>query len=441
MRSNKLLTVMVMGVFLPLLRPDASEAQARPISEILPRLIQSEIRLAGPQPGSTFPSHDAHFIAGEQEKLAPYLFNQAIVSQLTTFPIGSSSGGFSYGLDASLGIFSRTTGSFGPAFAERALTIGRNRVSFGANFQHSGFDTFEGQDLRDGSIKFYLSHKSESGAFFEGDVVETALDLRLRTDTVAIFADYGVTNRLDVGLAVPIVSVRMDASIDASLLRLATGATGPTSSIHTFPGGGEQLTKRESGSAKGIGDMLVRAKYRFLDYSGGGLAVGLDLRLPTGDDANLLGSGAAQTRVSLIASRTYNKFAPHLNVGYTFSGASSSPFFALADELNYTAGTEVEATPRVTITADLIGRSLRNSGRLQEQSRVFDFVSSTGTRGSVTKTEFARQTGNLNLLLGAAGVKFNVAGNLLISANALFSLTQAGIRDSVTPAIGFDYAF
>ena len=441
MRPSRLLTVIVMGIVLPMLRPDAAAAQTRPISEILPRLIQGEIRLAGPPPGSTFPSHDAHFLSGEQERLAPYLFNQAIVSQLTTFPIGSSSGGFSYGLDASLGIFSRTTGSFGPAFAERALTLGRRRVSFGTNFLHAGFDTFEGKNLRDGSIKFYLTHKSESGAFFEGDVIETALDLRLKTDTVAIFADYGVTNRLDVGVAVPIVSVRMDASIDAAVLRLATGTTGPTSGIHTFPGGGEEATIRQSGSAKGIGDVLFRAKYRFLDLPGGGLAAGVDLRLPTGDDANLLGSGAAQTRVSFIASRTLNKFAPHVNVGYTFSGTPSSPFFALADEFNYTAGAEIEATPRVTITGDLIGRSLRNSGRLQEQPRVFDYMSNTGTRGSVTKTEFAMQSGNLNLVLAAAGVKVNVAGNLLISANALFSLTQAGIRDTVTPAIGFDYAF
>ena len=59
----------------------------------------------------------------------------------------------------------------------------------------------------------------------------------------------------------------------------------------------------------------------------------------------------------------------------------------------------------------------------------------------MTKTEFAGQPGSLNLLLGTVGAKFNVAGNLLISANALISLTEAGIRDSVTPAIGFDYAF
>ena len=441
MGRNRFLTVVVVAAVLPMLRPPSAVAQQTPISEILPRMIQAEIHLAGPPPGSPFPSHDAHFIAGEQAQLAPYLFNQAIVSQLITLPIGSSSGGFSYGLDASLGIFSRTTDSFGPAFADRALTIGRNRFSFGTNFQHSGFDTFEGKDLRYGTIKFYLAHKPESGAFFEGDVIETALDLRLKTDTTAFFGHYGVTSRLDVGVAVPIVSVTMDASIDAAVLRLATGTTGPTSTIHTFPGGGEQQTTYESGSAQGIGDVLVRAKYRFLDRPGGGLAAGVDLRLPTGDEANLLGTGAAQTKLSFIASETFDKFAPHVNIGYTFSGTPSSSFLTLSDEFNYTAGAEVEATPRVTITGDLIGRSLRGSGRLQEQAREFTFMSVSGTVGSVTKTEFAKQAGNLNLLLCAAGVKFNAAGNLLISANVLFSLTKAGIRDTLSPAIGVEYAF
>jgi hypothetical protein len=182
-------SVCLIGVLFLMLRPDAAAAQGTPISQILVRLIQADIRLAPPPAGSGFPSHDAHFIPGEREKLAPYLFNQAILSQLTTFPIGSSSGGFSYGFDPSLGIFSRSTTSFGPSFAERALTIGRHKVSLGANYQHAGFDTFEGKKLQDGSIKFYLTHQPVGGFFFEGDVIETALNLKLRTATVALFAD------------------------------------------------------------------------------------------------------------------------------------------------------------------------------------------------------------------------------------------------------------
>jgi hypothetical protein len=55
--------------------------------------------------------------------------------------------------------------------------------------------------------------------------------------------------------------------------------------------------------------------------------------------------------------------------------------------------------------------------------------------------EFAPRSGNLTLLLGAGGAKFNVTGNLLLSGSVLFPLTTAGILSPVTPVIGLDYAF
>ena len=109
------------------LQPQLASAQEVPLSEILVRLIQNEIVLAGPPPGSPFISHSAHFVPGEGQELAPFLFNQAIASQLATFPLGSSSGGFTYTFDSSLGTYARSTNSFGPSFAERALTIGRRQ--------------------------------------------------------------------------------------------------------------------------------------------------------------------------------------------------------------------------------------------------------------------------------------------------------------------------
>ena len=242
-------------------------------------------------------------------------FNQAILSQLSTFPLGSSSGGFSYAYDPSLGTFTRATSSFGPAFAERALTVGRHRLSVGTNFRYLHYDSFEGKDLQNGDIKFYLTHQPVGGFFFEGDVIQTALHLNLSTNTVAFFANYGVTSRLDVAVAVPIVSVDMNASIDATVLRLATGDTGPSSAIHVFSNGTESQTFSDAAKATGIGDVILRAKYRFLDVAGGGLAAALDLRLPSGDQANLLGTGATQGKVAIIASGTHGIFEPHVNIG------------------------------------------------------------------------------------------------------------------------------
>jgi hypothetical protein len=49
--------------------------------------------------------------------------------------------------------------------------------------------------------------------------------------------------------------------------------------------------------------------------------------------------------------------------------------------------------------------------------------------------------GDLNTLLGSAGFKVNPVGNLLITLNALFSLTKKGLQDQFTPVVGLDYAF
>ena len=237
-------------VSVALFHPWTAAAQDPALSEVLIHLIQSEIRLSGPAPGSGFPSHAAHFLPGEDQQLAPFLFNQSIVSQLSTFPIGSSAGGFSYSFDPALGTFTRSTPSFGPSFAERAVTLGRRRASVGASYQHATFHSFEGKRLDTGDIKFYLTHLQETGAFFEGDIVQAALSMRLKTDTFSMFASYGVTDRLDVGVAIPIVHVSLDANVDATILRLATLDSGPTAAIHTFPNGGSTAANRSRNSAR-----------------------------------------------------------------------------------------------------------------------------------------------------------------------------------------------
>jgi hypothetical protein len=420
-------------------------AQGITLSEILTRLIQSDVRLAPPAPGSgVSASHDAHFIPGEEQRLAPFFFNQSILSQLSTFPVGSSSGGFSYSFDPTLGTFVRSTDTFGPSFAERAVTIGRNRLNMGVTYQHVSYDTFEGHDLQNGDVKFYLTHeRTGTGSFFEGDLVEAALRLDLSTDTVVVFGNYGITDRLDVGVAMPFVHVRMDAAIDATVLRLASG----NREIHLFPGGATQSTFQESGEATGIGDILLRAKYQVANVRSGGVAMGIDLRLPSGDDSNLLGTGATQMKASLIGSAPMGRLAPHFNLGYTFSeDTSASGAFNVSDEVNFAAGTELRAHERMTLLAGLSGRTLRKTGRLRVQEKQFNYQ--TGPTddpatlfGTYTVSEFVQRPGNLNLTVASAGLRFNPAGNLLISANVLVPIGDAGIKARPIPVIGIDYVF
>ena len=126
-----------------------SLARAQNLSDLLVNLIQTDIFLAPPTP--PFPSHSTHFVPGPGQQIAPYFFNQEILSQLATVPIGSSSGGFSYTFDPTGGTFQRATDSFGPTFAERALTNGKGKFTFGGNFQYSRYTSFEGTDLENGA--------------------------------------------------------------------------------------------------------------------------------------------------------------------------------------------------------------------------------------------------------------------------------------------------
>src|SRR4029079_10499223 len=73
--------------------------------------------------------HTAHFTSDFQFNFRQ--FSTTLVSELISVPLPSPASGFTYQFDPSLGVFQRTTQSFGPILAERAETIGARRVAFG----------------------------------------------------------------------------------------------------------------------------------------------------------------------------------------------------------------------------------------------------------------------------------------------------------------------
>jgi hypothetical protein len=437
------------------------QAQTVPLSQILQNLITSEtvINVPGSLAGI---GHTAHFVPDLAQQQTPRLINNALVAQLPTFPLGSSSGGFTYSFDSSIGASKRSSRTFGPSFAERSLTNGKGHWNFGLNYQHSNYDKLEGQSLTNGDIKFYVRHNdccpgqdpvtgtlpvgappSPLNPAFEGDIIQEAVTLNLKTDIGAFFANYGVSDRLDIGVAVPIIRVEMAATVDSTLLRLGT-ANNPT--IHQLASGdGTHASRSLSGTASGVGDIVLRAKYLLFQAAGGGLSAAVDLRLPSGKSEDLLGVGTTQTKVYLIASGGSDRVAPHVNFGYTFSRGSGSTDSSSGanhfDEVNYVGGLDVAASNRLTIAADVIGRELRNAGRLQLTDTVFNANPPAGVT-SITRGQFSLLPNeNLNLLLGVIGAKANVTKTLLVTGNLLFPLTNNGLRSKVTPVIGFDYSF
>jgi hypothetical protein len=370
-------------------------------------------------------------------------FNFLMVLETAAFPIGSSSGGFTYLFDTTSGAALRSSPSFGPAFAERPLTSGRGKLTVGTTFMHRSFSKLEGLDLDGSSLKIYTPI-NYVGTSLLADVEESTLNLNVTTDTTTLFATYGVMDRLDVSVAVPIQRIKMDVDFSSQLLRF-----GPRSGFACCQVPVAQASR--SGSASGVGDVAIRAKYNFLNRENGAVAAGLDMRLPTGDETNLLGTG--RTRTKLYAALSSNlpgsrmaRFFPHANFGYTFeSEANDDDLFFFGSEFSYAAGAEYVAHPRLTVVGDIFGRSLADEGRLQQQSQSFQLaptISPSLPAETRTVTGLAFEPGlRLNSTLASIGAKFNPFSTFIISAHALFQLTDAGIASDVTPVIGFDYSF
>jgi hypothetical protein len=427
-------------VAIAVLTPSLVGAQTNGISTILLRFFDPSNPLVLASTG-----HQAHFSSQPAAQEALRQLNRGIATQLSAFPLSSASGGFTYSFDKALGVFSRTSDSFGPLFAERALTAGKGKLNVGVNYSRATYDTFEGNSLKNGDLKLFLTHSDFNGdgdhlaAFFEGDVIRTDLFLNITAENSVAFANYGVSDRFDVGMSVPYVRVKLDARIHATVDALSTG--GDSFITHIFPDQSDQHDFRQSGAAEGFGDVVLRAKYHAVRGDSWGLATAADLRIPTGDEDNLLGSGATQLKLYVIASGT-GKFSPHVNVGYTFSKGGSEATGALPDEFNYTVGFDAALGHRLTLTGDLLGRTLRNTGRIQEIQQEWKYTRRNDPAIHTTALpELVPVEGDLNVVLASAGIRMNPFKNLLISANALFSTGNRGLQDRFTPVVAFDYSF
>ena len=144
----------------------------------------------------------------EAARVTSDTLTRLLLVELATVPISSSASGFVYRFDAALGTMTRASESFGPFFTERSLTSGRGQISFGATVQTAQFTTLDGRDLRDGQLVAGGRQFRDEPAPFDTET----LTLDLESRTVTLFANAGLTDRLDLGVAVPIVTLSLDGS-------------------------------------------------------------------------------------------------------------------------------------------------------------------------------------------------------------------------------------
>jgi hypothetical protein len=343
---------------------------------------------------------DAQAAAATRDTIATFL-----IQELATLPVSSSSGGFTYRVDSTLGAVIRSSDSFGTFYTERSLTAGSQRGSFALGYQSTLYNTIDGHDLRDGTLVSTAAILSGDPTPFD---VETVA-LRIRTDLVTLSGNYGITDRLDVSMAIPIVRVSLEGE-----------------RIDTYRG---QSFFQASGSASasGLGDVVARVKYNVFREGGSGITIGAETRLPTGDEDNLLGAGSLSFTPRFIGSAESGRLGMHGELSYTMRGVAKS--------LGYGAAVTVAAAPRFTIVGELLGRRLEGLGGL---------TSTTVPHPRLIGVDTIRLTGieeTTNRLVMIGGFKWNVGGTWLLTANVLRPLTEEGLNASWVPTVAFDYSF
>jgi hypothetical protein len=388
--------------------------------------------------GST---HSAHFNSAFQAEFTQ--FNIALASQLAAVPLPTPASGFTYTFDSSLGVFQRSTQSFGPILTERADTIGKRKFTVGVTYQHFGFDSLEGLSL--GDIPAVFTHDDAQLGGGRTDLVTTVNSIAASVDQTVAFLSYGLGSRLDLSVAVPFVSVNLAATSQAQVQRIGTcTSTACNPAVHFYDDGlgdfGTQKTYASSGHASGIGDIVVRLKGTPVHSDSIALALGVDGRIPTGDEEDLLGLGAYGVKPFVVLSLSQGRVAPHLNVAYLWNGKSvlagdvaTAEKKDLPDQVQYSVGADIGVTKRLTLAFDFLGTYVIDSPRLIRET----FTAANGQ--SFPQIGFVKES--YNLANGAAGLKFNPVGRLLIDFNVLFRLDSAGLRDKVTPLVGIEYAF
>ena len=177
--------------------------------------------------------HAAHFTAESLEAFT--LLNSAIASSAGTFAFNSTFTGITF--DVATGVPVETQDSLGPLLAESATTLGKGKINLAFGASRFKYDSIDGQELDHIVLDFPhedccsfqngIQRPPPDGVLsgFETDIVRVNLDIELSYDVFALFANYGLTDRWDVGIILPVISVDASARAHAEIVS-NSGTTG-----------------------------------------------------------------------------------------------------------------------------------------------------------------------------------------------------------------------
>jgi hypothetical protein len=265
---------------------------------------------------------------------------------------------------------------------------------------------------------------------FENDLIRVQVAMNVSLLVASFGLTYGLVDGVDVGVTVPFVRTSMSGTSVAQII-----PANPAEIDHYFGGTSTSpvlsAVRTVRGSAAGLGDVEGHLKINVAQGDHVGVAVFGSARFPTGDENNLLGSGAFSGRGLGVLSVRLGQLSTHLNLGYTVRDAVTQN-----NSVDGSLGYDVLVAPTVTMAFDVVSSWQIGASNLHVPAPVVYTQPITRT---LDVTNIPSQPDNYMAL--SFGFKFRTRRGIEIVTNALFPLRDSGLQPNVTWTGALQYNF
>lgn len=175
---------------------------------------------------------------------------------------------------------------------------------------------------------------AETSSVFRDGTSPYNVSMHFETLRSGLFFRYGLTDRLEVGMEIPVLH-RYHGFLEGAITateRATTGlaparnALGNSGFVYDFKKNGQTLFKGDSGDL-GLGDITLSGKYRLMAEGSHAPTVSarVALKLPSGDDGRFFGSGHADVGVGLAVEKTlFGQWVAYANLNGIFPAGKVS---------------------------------------------------------------------------------------------------------------------
>jgi hypothetical protein len=274
---------------------------------------------------------------------------------------------------------------------------------------------------------------------------------------------YGLTRSTDITVAVPVNSVTMNVTSGQYQGYMFTPSSGSAPAYYTLlakPGVTTQVSNVTAGSASGVGDVTLNVKQMLFGQEGSvgryAGAIGAQLRFPTGDAENYLGSGAfganfygiVEYRRS-IHHGPIKGVAPHVKIGYQWNAQSQvmdiskKPYLNLPGGLDYAFGSDFGLHRTFSIAVDGVGHQYVNAPSVSNSNISLPSASNQATQQVPSSFVLSSTANNTYTTFNfSGGFKWmlpKTREHFLLYANVLVPVNNVGLHSDPVPMVGLAY--